>query len=890
MASFADIIPKFNPYVQQLPVEAMVAVGMEKQKRYDEGLQKIQAKIDQVAGLSLLRPVDKDYLKSKLNELGNNLKGVAAGDFSNFQLVNSVGGMIGQISKDPFVLAAVKSTAMEKKNQEQAEAERLAGKPEDNAYFYSLQRKKYMESGLTDDDGNPVTLNAKYIPYKDVRAKLKDVAKDVGVDENIVQNLLNPDGTLNKVAVETLTKGKDANKIYDAFMNALDSSDYQQLAITGIYNYRNLPAEDLAKTIETSSNDFIATLQNKKVDIETEIANLKEKLVSAKKEDAELINKEIAKGQSLVSKINERIDSSKSELDKSKSAILSGDEDYLNGVRGRLHTEKFLTGLSKDFSEKISHTKYTDNPLWKAIMKENEFALDKWYKQQSISIDKQKVQLQLRGILAAERANEIAAAALVPYTTGVGTLPGDKINLVNQINDQYAQQNLTRNQSLIELARWDMKRLGWSDNDIKNWINTQSKAQGKTEEDLLVGFGTATFSNIKAGRITSPSELTSKISTLESLNNSIAGFQKLIQTADARAKAEGGSDVTSVTDIIRNTKPITVSALGRQYTLSPSDQVDLAKWTAYNREVFSTKAEDQERLQAKDRLEKKFGKGAAMALLTYGENQLAQQPSNFGQFLWNNVGGLINMAQGKPYAGEQTQFQKVLSAYSGESYAKYEKVQEKVYGEIFSGYFPKNEAITLTEKSRPGFDATLAALFIDRPEYAEVKSMLDDPKSQIVVSTAPSLSGFGGSEITLRVVGKDGVTTSPLVMNEQQYQAIMKKPVDQVNPNIALARAVVNASPDNSSNIAGLGNLPTARFGSNAFINVTPQTRGSILGGDFVRDATGADVYYPKLYYKPSGTNDTIPVDIGAPMTLGEVLSFPLMLDDNKLKKIISNK
>jgi hypothetical protein len=52
MASYTDIAPKFNPYIQQLPVEAMAKVGMEKQKRYDEGLQKIQQGIDNVAGLS----------------------------------------------------------------------------------------------------------------------------------------------------------------------------------------------------------------------------------------------------------------------------------------------------------------------------------------------------------------------------------------------------------------------------------------------------------------------------------------------------------------------------------------------------------------------------------------------------------------------------------------------------------------------------------------------------------------------------------------------------------------------------------------------------------------------------------------------------------------------
>jgi hypothetical protein len=28
MASFTDAIPQFNPYIQQLPVEAMVSVGM----------------------------------------------------------------------------------------------------------------------------------------------------------------------------------------------------------------------------------------------------------------------------------------------------------------------------------------------------------------------------------------------------------------------------------------------------------------------------------------------------------------------------------------------------------------------------------------------------------------------------------------------------------------------------------------------------------------------------------------------------------------------------------------------------------------------------------------------------------------------------------------------
>ena len=63
MASFTDAISTFNPYVSQLPVDAMVKVGMYKQQRYDEGVQKIQGYIDNVAGMDVARDVDKQYLQ-----------------------------------------------------------------------------------------------------------------------------------------------------------------------------------------------------------------------------------------------------------------------------------------------------------------------------------------------------------------------------------------------------------------------------------------------------------------------------------------------------------------------------------------------------------------------------------------------------------------------------------------------------------------------------------------------------------------------------------------------------------------------------------------------------------------------------------------------------------
>ena len=175
MASFTDILPQFNPYIQQLPVDAMVQVGMEKQRRYDEGVQKIQTQIDNIAGMDVIRDVDKAYLQSKLNELGNNLKTVAAGDFSNFQLVNSVSGMANQIGKDPIIQGAVGSTAWYRKQRADMEKAIADGKSsQQNQWDFSQK----VNSWLSSTDVNQ-RFTDRYTPYIDVDKKFLDVLKSI---------------------------------------------------------------------------------------------------------------------------------------------------------------------------------------------------------------------------------------------------------------------------------------------------------------------------------------------------------------------------------------------------------------------------------------------------------------------------------------------------------------------------------------------------------------------------------------------------------------------------------------------------------------------------------------------------------------------------------------
>ena len=53
MASFTDKISKFNPFIAELPAQEMVQVGMAKQAQYNQGVQKIQGYINNIAGMDV---------------------------------------------------------------------------------------------------------------------------------------------------------------------------------------------------------------------------------------------------------------------------------------------------------------------------------------------------------------------------------------------------------------------------------------------------------------------------------------------------------------------------------------------------------------------------------------------------------------------------------------------------------------------------------------------------------------------------------------------------------------------------------------------------------------------------------------------------------------------
>lgn len=275
MASFTDQIMQFNPYVPQLPVEAMVKVGTYKQQKYDEGIQKIQDQIDTIAGLDIIQPIHRKYLQSKLDELGNNLKTVAAGDFSNFQLVNSVSGMTKQIVRDPYVQTGVKNTAWYRKQAAQMEDDIKNGKSsQSNIYDFQKKGQKLMSST---DLG--YSFDERYTPYRDIRKKAMEAIK--ALNPNLLKYdipfEIMPDGTVNKEKIADAIKrynikGVSENQIAQAITATFDTDDYNQLRLDANYQLKDYGTNDLLARAKTNFESSISEAQRMLTRLETKKA------------------------------------------------------------------------------------------------------------------------------------------------------------------------------------------------------------------------------------------------------------------------------------------------------------------------------------------------------------------------------------------------------------------------------------------------------------------------------------------------------------------------------------------------------------------------------------------------------------------------------------------
>ena len=454
MASYTDQIMQNSPYVQQLPLEAMAQVGMYKQQKYEEGVQKIQSQIDSIAGMDVYKPEHKQYLQSKLNELGSRLKTVAAGDFSNFQLVNSVGGMTKQIIRDPTIQNAVSSTQRIRKGQSEMEAARKSGKssPENEAWF-----NEDINSWLKDKNLN-TQFSGDFIEYTDVRKKLIDLSEKIKETENLTENpfkrdvngqiLIGKDGKpiIDDAILAVTTKGKSADKLLKMFNDGLDENDKRQLMITANYELRGATKDTFKKQIMTTYDS------NKKI-LTDETANISVELKTNKKLSAA----DKAKLEARLNDVNSVLKNG--DLDKKMNTDIAEIDNVkdLRDFKYRVYKDSFVNGLAKDLSYQSYKYEYKNNPYAQMDMerKNLQFKYDNAAREQAnFNTTKQFEMMRFQyGVsqdaLKAAGGQPIVTDKALPTNINTPTLVGLQSDLQakqdarKQLDADYAAMNLT---------------------------------------------------------------------------------------------------------------------------------------------------------------------------------------------------------------------------------------------------------------------------------------------------------------------------------------------------------------------------------------------------------------------------------------------------------------
>lgn len=368
MASYTDAISQFNPYVQQLPVELMAKVGMAKQAQYDAGVQKIQNHIDNVAGLDIVHDADKKYLQSKLGELGNRLRSVAAGDFSNQQLVNSVSGMTGQIIKDQNIQNAVQSTAWYKKQKEEVDKAYKEGKSSiANVDDFNTQAEKWLS---TDKAGQ--VFKGRYSPFIDVEKHNLEVFKALHASETgkdfIYERYTDPiTGKLlstDKLAVAMEREGVEgisAKKIETALRASYTPDILNQMRINANFEFKGVTPEQLQ---ERATKQYTSAVQRTDEEIERleGIASMSGAQPVLQKRALDSIKELQESKVKLAENYKQQVENIFANPDRAKFEI------YKEGT-----IDQFANG----FSWEKRTTQILDNPQWKGEREAERLVIDK---------------------------------------------------------------------------------------------------------------------------------------------------------------------------------------------------------------------------------------------------------------------------------------------------------------------------------------------------------------------------------------------------------------------------------------------------------------------------------------------------------------------------------
>lgn len=879
-------ITNFAPYIETTPIHTLEMAGAQRQQQYNEGLQLIQQTNQQTKDLAsqMMRPVDQEYLNTKLSNLQNSLSGAIAGDLSNQGLVNSIGGAIKSVANDEVVKNAVISKGNVMSQKQILDKHKEEGKSGvENEWDFNNQVNSYMNGKIPGE-----TFNGKYTPYVDVNKKIIDLSKAAGVDERVVQQLFqtdkygNPTGRINEVLAEQHFKGVDKQKLLSEFTTSLTPNDYQQLAITGRYNMQGYTSDKLKQLIDNSYNSNKQFFEKSKQDVLSELAALqnKGKLNQAEQQRLQQLNQSVS-----------NLTENTTALDKAHAADLDMLSKNPEQVKASLYTNNYLNSMAKSLAHTEEYTLYKISPWYEVQMKNKEFAAqqdyrrqqqENWNKQFDWEHQKFDAELSLKFGKLFKNGKVAEKGLPTPFNTNQNE---NGYLLDNQDQIQKTQDALNADNEKLGIEWFKIinknnpdapKEAGAYDIWINKIINNQAKVIGETREQVLDRYA----SNFILKYKDNPNfkHLNSTIQRVLNTTNDLHDLQNKDKLAEEQAIAKlklEGIDVEQekqafnklpsslIINAGTSTNPINIS-------LDKNDLQDAVLIRSANINKGATSLFTDDKIQTKgkealNRIYQKYGDKAPWIL-----QNIVPKPSAIGLLGDPRVSTIIekaasfihsdNFSKLQKYKNEAMKNNPITQYYSGE-------INPILYEKDKEGDF-KTKLVNMVESMgdknlEPGYDKTA------------MLQLINDPKKFGTAHIVTSTNMDGTHDHKLLVTDANG-NEHYMYVNKDVAESATGKSFNIKEKMDRLTSALLQ-SPTGSTNLSKVNPnyitpdkaAITARLQADQFPHVKIPGM-TLLGGDYDKDDN--NTAWMKVYLKNNQTGAVTPVTLGLTQNQG----FPL--------------
>lgn len=538
LASFIESTPfQFTPYRPESPVDAELYVGAQKQQAFQEGIQRVQGYVDNLYGLPLDNPADREYLQAKISQMKGAVDKSVSGDFSDSLLANQIGGLARQIAADPAIKAGVASTSNYRAGLAAIEQSKKDGKYAlANEDDFRTEANKWLNDGKAG-----AVFNYSYTPHTDYNGKILKVLKDAGYDENtsempyVTDSMGNPlrdengHQVLDTVKIQRYIKD-NSSQVGALIRATLTPDDYKQMAIDGKYQYKGYTPQQLKEGWDGTFKDQDAAYTSKRLDL------LKELSFEKDPDKIKQINAQLDDIQNKYSNLS-------NQYSKGIKLLSENPEQF----KQQLFTNSYLANIDKALTTTISKTQEMESPRWRAWFDEQKFKDQQFrdnrdydLKLKDYELKQGELQWKMAGSPTAGEGNGISFP---------GRMDVPKGDLVQDYKDGTATLIQQRDDGNMQLAMSALGRLnlgGNTDYTKKAWLADQaakitaSTGKQTTINDVANSWAEKAQELYRTDPTSIPSESIPLIRKLDDLNKMIEGRKKRIENAEQFAQSTTG--------------------------------------------------------------------------------------------------------------------------------------------------------------------------------------------------------------------------------------------------------------------------------------------------------------------------------------------------------------